>query len=70
MACFGLYSLDRSGNNSSAWSSLVILAYPLAIIGLVGVAAVLTSPKRSTPLLWLSAACVVVSVVFLLFVRG
>jgi len=69
IACFGYYSLAYVDQEGSAWSTLVILAYPTALIGLVGVVAVLVSRRRSRALLWLAFVCLAVPLVFLLVLR-
>ena len=70
MACFGYYSLERLGEGLEGWAVPVVLAYPAALIGLVGFVMAWNSPRRSIPKLALCALCIVVPILFLLWVRS
>jgi 4-amino-4-deoxy-L-arabinose transferase-like glycosyltransferase len=70
IACFGYYSLAGVGDQSGPWVVPMILAYPLALIGAIGLGMALLAQKRSTKRIWIAAACLVVPVVFILFMRA
>ena len=70
IACFGYYSLESLGDDKGPWTLPVILAYPMALIGLIALAAQLLSPSRSKLVLWLSALCIVMPILFLFLVRA
>jgi len=71
VACVGWYSLDDLRPEHSAWAVPVVLAYPLLLIGATGLVMQWASPqeKRSTWLLGLSAAFVVLPALLLWIVR-
>jgi len=69
IACFGFYSLDAAGDVGRRWPSLVILAYPVALIGLIWLVASVFSAKRTLRGLLFPAACFVVPALFLLIIR-
>ena len=70
IACFGYYALADLGAERSSWAVPVVLAYPTALIGLVGLAGALMAPQRSRAKLWLSALLFVVAALFLVLVRA
>lgn len=69
IACFGYYSLAYIDQEQSAWTLPVVLAYPIALAGLIGIAAALMSERRANLLLWLALLCFLVPAVFLLMLR-
>ena len=70
MACFGYYTLDALDASRSAWAIPAVLAYPMALIGLVGLVSTLRAetPTRARLALWL--LCLVAPVVLLLWLRS
>ena len=69
IACFGFYTLDAVGEAGRRWAALVILAYPLALVGLVSLVATFFSARRTALRLLVSAICFAVPALFLLLVR-
>jgi len=71
VACVGWYSLDDLRPEHSAWAVPVVLAYPLLLIGAAGLVSQWVSPRerRSTWLLGISAAFVVLPALLLWTVR-
>ena len=59
IACFSYYSLNDqnnfgfNGGDSSFWATAVILAYPTALIGLIGLVMTPYSPQKATLKYWL-----------------
>ncbi len=70
VACFGYYSLDGLGEDQGVWGLAVILAYPTALIGFIGLAMALLSPRSSRLRYGLWMLCILVPVIFLLWVRA
>jgi hypothetical protein len=71
VACVGWYSLDDLRPEHSAWAVAVVLAYPLLLIGVAGCVMQWSAPeRRSTWLLGLSVACVVLPALLLWAVRA
>lgn len=70
MACFGYYTLDGLDPSRSAWAIPAVLAYPTAVVGLLGLVSTLRMPHatRTRWVLWL--LCLVVPVVLLVWLRG
>lgn len=69
IGCFGYYTLQDLGEAGTRWAALVILAYPVALIGLVWLVATSFSPRRTKLRLLASALCFTVPAGFLLLVR-
>ena len=69
MACFGYYAAEGLPESQSALVLPVMLSYPLALVGLIGVAACLLGGQRSGARLWLSGLSFVLPTAFVLFVR-
>lgn len=69
IACSAYYSVEYLGRKEATWTLPVILAYPLALISLIGLAAELLSPQRSKLKLGFSAFFFIVPLAFLLLVR-
>lgn len=57
MACFSYYTLNDLNEATGPSPLLVSLAYPLAIVGVIGIAAIWVSKRRSPVLLILAAVC-------------
>ena len=70
MACFGYYTLDALGEARSAWAIPAVLAYPLALIGAVGVVLALRAPQRHNGVLLLWSLCVAVPTALLIWLRA
>jgi hypothetical protein len=73
IACFAYYSLDETNmliGNNSFWHSVVILAYPTSLLGLTGLVMTHYSPKKSCMKYSAWGACMLLPIVFLLFVRA
>ena len=70
LACFGYYTLDELGPSRSAWAIPAVLAYPTALVGLLGLVATLRAPQpsRTRSVLW--SLCLVIPVALLLWLRG
>lgn len=69
VACFGYYSLEDLGESARRFSTLIILAYPLALIGLLALVASAVAHPRSPRRLWASALCFVLPTLLLLVLR-
>jgi hypothetical protein len=70
IACFGYYSLDSLGDVSSGTGrTLIVLAYPLALLGLVGLLAAAFSPSRPPWWVWSAAACFALPAAALVLIR-
>jgi hypothetical protein len=69
MACFGYYTLDALDESRSAWAIPAVLAYPAALIGLVGLVSTLRAPSPTRTRLALWALCLLAPVVLLLWLR-
>ncbi len=69
ISCFGFYTLDAAGEVGKRWPTLVILAYPLALVGLVSLVATYFSAQRTTLRLLVSTICFIVPALFLLLER-
>ncbi len=65
MACFGYYTLDGLGEARSAWAIPAVLAYPVAVIGAVGLVATLGAARPRRAVLWFWSLCVVAPVALL-----
>lgn len=65
IACVGWYSAGDLRPEHSAWAVPVVLAYPLLLIGAVGLVVQCAAPKRSMRLLGASAACIVLPALLL-----
>ena len=70
MACFGYYTQGALPESKSAWAIPAVLAYPAAVIGVIGWVAALRPPRRSRRVLVLWALCVAVPSVLLLWLRA
>jgi len=70
VTCFGYYSLEYLDADESIWSLPVMLAYPVALIGLVGFSSTLFSTEYSRLALSLWALCIIVPIAILLWVRA
>ncbi len=70
VACFGYYALEDAGEAQSAWGPAVILAYPMALIGFIGLAMALLSPSSSRLKYGLWTLCILVPALFFLWVRA
>ena len=70
MACFGYYTLDGLDPDRSGWAIPAVLAYPLMLVGVVGLATSLRSarPSRSRLALW--GLCVLAPLALLLWLRA
>jgi hypothetical protein len=69
VTCFGYYSLEYLDEDEAIWALPVMIAYPVALIGMVGLFRVLRSQGRSRLALSLWTLCVIVPVMFLLWIR-
>lgn len=69
IGCFGFYTLQYMGEAGARWATLVVLAYPLALIGLTWLVATVFSPHRTKLRLLASALCFAAPALFLLLVR-
>ena len=69
IGCFGFYTLDAMGETGKHWPTLVILAYPIALVGLVSLVVTAFSSQRTTLRLLISAIFFIVPALFLLLVR-
>jgi hypothetical protein len=69
VTCFGYYSLDYLGEDKAIWALPVMMAYPVALIGIVGLFRALRLPVCSRLKLSLWALCIIVPVIILLWVR-
>ena len=67
-ACFGYYSLELLGEEKGIWAALVILAYPVFIIGFVGLFRAFLSSERTKLELSLWMLCIIVPIAVLLWV--
>lgn len=70
IACFGYYSLADAGAVGAGVGTLVVLAYPAALLGLCGLVAAGLSPRRTPVRVWAAALCFAVPAAFLLLIRG
>jgi hypothetical protein len=70
IACFGYYSVSSLGEASGAASMLIVLAYPMALIGLCALVATAMSQQRTSRRLWTAALCFAVPATFLLLIRN
>jgi len=66
IACFGYYTMEKLGNDNPPWSVVAVLAYPAAIVGLIGIAATLLSRRRSHSMLLVASACLTLPAIFVL----
>lgn len=69
IACFGLYSLNGVVAEADAATTAVILAYPLALIGLIGMAALALSGSRAKTWYVMAGLCFALPAGFLAYVR-
>jgi hypothetical protein len=69
IACFGYYTLEDLGETGHRWATLVILAYPTALVGLVWLVATCASVHRTGVRVAASALCFAIPASFLLLVR-
>lgn len=69
IACFGFYSLDAAGEVGKRWPYLVILAYPVALIGLIWLLASVLSARYTLRGLLFPTACFAIPALFLLVIR-
>jgi hypothetical protein len=69
VACFGYYSLESLGDVHGALASIVVLAYPMAFIGLVWLVTTLSSARRGRPHTWIAALCFALPALLLLAIR-
>ncbi|MEH6626367.1 MAG: hypothetical protein V7739_07980 [Motiliproteus sp.] len=70
VACFGFYSVDYLDEKNSALILPTILAYPVALIGLIGLARALLSPPPSRNNIVMWALVILIPITFILFVRS
>lgn len=70
MACFGYYTLDGLEPNRSAWAIPAVLAYPTALVGLLGLVSTLRTPSPSCTRFVLWSLCLVIPVALLLWLRS
>jgi hypothetical protein len=70
MACYGYYTLDALDTSRSAWAVPAVLAYPTALIGLIGLVSATRPPRRSTLVLTLRALCLVGPTALLVWLRA
>jgi hypothetical protein len=68
--CFGYYSLDAVQEQSGPLPLLVAVSYPLTILGLVAMAAILLSRRVSKRWLALAALCFALPAAILILVRS
>jgi hypothetical protein len=70
IACFGYYSLDSLGDVSSGTGrTLIVLAYPLSLLGLIGLMASAFSPVRRSWWVWSAAFCFAAPAAVLVLIR-
>jgi hypothetical protein len=70
LACFGYYTLDALDDSRSAWVVPAVLAYPAALIGLIGLVSTLRDASATRTRLALWALCLAAPVVLLLWLRS
>jgi hypothetical protein len=70
MACFGYYTLDALDESRSAWAIPAVLAYPMALIGLIGLVSAVRAPRRSALGLWLWTLCLILPAGLLAWLRS
>lgn len=69
LTCFGYYTLDGLPAERNAWAIPAVLAYPLVLIGAVGLMSALRAPARSRLALALWALCTAVPLALLTWLR-
>jgi hypothetical protein len=69
VTCFGYYSLEYLGDDEAIWGLPVMLAYPVALIGMVGLFRTFRSSRRSSRALLLWTLCIIVPGALLLWLR-
>lgn len=69
VTCFGFYSVDHLDSNNSLLILLVILSYPVALIGIIGAFRVLYLHEKTKIKLSFWILCIVVSVIIQLATR-
>jgi len=70
MACFGYYTLDGLAPSRSAWAIPAVLAYPSALVGLLGLVSTLRAPRPTRTRFVLWSLCLVLPVALLLWLRS
>ena len=70
LACFGYYTLDGLEPSRSAWAIPAVLAYPTALVGLLGLVSTLRTPRPSRTRFVLWSLCLVIPVALLLWLRS
>lgn len=69
VTCFGYYSLEYLGEDKATWALPVMMAYPVALIGMVGLFRALHSSRRSRLAVLLWTLCIIVAIAILVWVR-
>ncbi len=69
IACFGWYSTESAGATTAAVRTMVIVAYPVALIALTFLVLALVSPSRRRTQAWISAVSLVLALAIVLFAR-
>ena len=69
IACFGYYSYDSIGNKNGLWTLFSAFAYPMILIGFIGLVITLNSTQKSTLKCWLWILYILVPTVFLISIR-
>jgi len=69
IACFGYYTHDSFGDKNGLWSLFAAFAYPMILIGFIGLIMTLNSAHKSILKCWLWILCILVPTVFLISIR-
>ena len=69
IACFGYYSVDHLSENNNQWTTLVLLAYPTILIGVIGLGMTLLSPRNSKFKQQFWIAVILIPTLLLIFIR-
>ena len=69
IACFGWYSMDSMSAASSAVRTLVVFAYPAALISATFLVLALISARRNPSQVWISALALGLSLAVLIIAR-
>ena len=70
VSCFGYYSLEFLEEKKSMVVLLVIISYPVALIGLVGLFRSLISPERTKLALSFWGLCLIMPTIIIIWVRA
>ena len=65
IACFGYYRVDEISKINGIWTTLVILAYPAALIGLIMLLTTYFSAQPTKNRIVISTFCLIIPLLFL-----